>query len=152
MLQLLLLPEVLGGNLRKKVVSLGTAQSGQDSYQFIDGAPLEGNNFYRIAGNDLDGKLTYSPVKLVRFDASGLTIALSPVPTYTHSVQLTTSTAADDEPVAACLISPIGQVLKLYTIRQGQNLLELGGFAKGVYFLKVSTMKNKSEVRKIVIQ
>ena len=128
------------------------AQSGQDSYQFIDGAPMEGNNFYRIAGKDFDGKLTYSQVKLVRFDASGLTIALSPVPTYTHSVQLTISTATDDEPVAACLISPIGQVLKLYTIRPGQNLLELGGFAKGVYFLKVSTIKNKSEVRKIVIQ
>ena len=128
------------------------AQSSQDNYQFIDAAPLEGNNFYRIVGKDLDGKLTYSQVKEVRFDASGLTIAQSPVPTYTHSVQLTISTAADDEPVAACLISPIGQVLKMYTIRQGQNLLELGGFAQGVYFLKVSTRKNKSEIRKMVIQ
>ena len=112
---------------------------------------MDGNNFYRIAGKDLDGKLTYSPVRLVRFDASGLTIALSPVPTYTHSVQLTIITGAADEPVAASLISPIGQVLRVYTIRQGQNLLDLGVFAQGVYFLKVSTMKHKSEVRKIVI-
>jgi hypothetical protein len=128
------------------------AQNGQDNYQFTDGAPLEGNNFYRIAGKDLDGKLTYSPVRLVRFDASGVTITLSPVPTYTHSVQLTIITGAADEPVAASLISPIGQVLRVYAIRQGQNLLDLGGFAQGVYFLKVSTMKNKSEVRKIVIR
>jgi len=128
------------------------ALSGQENYQFTDGSPLDGNNFYRIAGKDLDGKQTYSPVRLVRFDASGVTIVLSPVPTYTHSIQLTIITGADDEPIAASLISPIGQVLKVYTIRQGQNLLDLGGFVQGVYFLKVSTMKNKREVRKIVIQ
>jgi len=128
------------------------AQDRQDRYSFTDDAPLEGNNFYRIAGKDLDGKLTYSPIRQLQFDASGLTVKLSPVPTYTHSVQLTITTGLDDEPATASLISPIGQVLKIYTIRQGQNLLDLGGFAQGVYFLKVSTVKNRSEVRKIVIQ
>jgi hypothetical protein len=128
------------------------AQGGEDSYRFTDDAPLEGSNFYRIAGKDLDGKLTYSPVRLVRFDATGLTIALSPVPTYTHSVQLSITTSADDEPVTASLISPIGQVLRVYSIRQGQNLLNLDGIGQGVYFLKVSTVRNKSEIRKIMIQ
>jgi len=128
------------------------AQDRQDRYSFTDNAPLEGNNFYRIAGKDLDGKLTYSPIRQLQFDASGLTVKLSPVPTYTHSVQLTITTGLDDEPATASLISPIGQVLKIYTIRQGQNLLDLGSFAQGIYFLKVRTVKNRSEVRKIVIQ
>jgi len=128
------------------------AQGGEESYRFVDDRPLEGSNFYRVAGKDLDGKLTYSPVRLVRFDASGVTIALSPVPTYTHSVQLTITTGVDDEPVAASLISPIGQVLRVYSIRQGQNLLNLDGLGRGIYFLKISTVKNKGEVRKIMIQ
>ncbi|MBN9383345.1 MAG: M36 family metallopeptidase [Chitinophagaceae bacterium] len=128
------------------------AQDGQDKYSFTDNTPLEGNNFYRIAGKGLDGKLTHSPIRQLQFDASGLTITLSPVPTYTHSIQLTITTGLDDEPATAALISPIGQVIKVYTIRQGRNLLDLGGLAQGIYFLKVSTVKNKSEVRKIVIQ
>jgi len=128
------------------------AQDRQDSYSFTDDTPFEGNNFYRIAGKDLDGQLTYSSIRQLQFNASGLTVSLSPVPTYTHSVRLIVTTGADDEPVTASLISPIGQVLKIYTIRQGQNLLDLGGFAQGVYFLKVSTMKHQGEVKRIMIQ
>lgn len=128
------------------------AQDGRGSYSFTDDAPLEGSNFYRIAGKDLDGKLTYSPVRMVGFDLSGLSISLSPVPTYTHSVQLTIVTGPDDEPATVVLVNPIGQVLRVYSIRQGQNLLDLGGFAQGVYFLKVSTVKRRSELKKVVVQ
>jgi hypothetical protein len=121
-------------------------------YAYTDVLPLTGNNFYRIAERDHDGKLTYSPVRLVMFSGSGLIVSVAPVPTYTHTVRLSVETAADDEPMQAVLVNPIGQVMKVFTIKQGVNTLNLGSLGSGLYYLKVITNKNASEIRKIVIQ
>ena len=128
------------------------AETQRDSYTFTDSQPLEGNNYYRIAGKDADGTLRFSLVRLVGFGNAGLTITVSPVPTYTHTVQLNITTATDDDPVSASLIGPDGKMLGVYALKRGMNLLNLGSFAGGVYFLKISTKKNTNEIRKIVIQ
>lgn len=37
-------------------------------YNYTDAIPLKGKNYYRLAQVDLDGKKTYSPIRLVAFD------------------------------------------------------------------------------------
>ncbi len=38
-------------------------------YNFTDRSPATGNNFYRLRQVDNDGKFSYSPVRLINFDA-----------------------------------------------------------------------------------
>jgi extracellular elastinolytic metalloproteinase len=126
------------------------AVSGSD-YYFTDVQPLKGSGYYRIVEVDLDGKRQYSEVRVVSFTGSGIVLRLSPVPTYNHTVQLDVATG-DDAAVSGLLINTIGKTLKVYSLKQGLNVLDLEDFAKGVYFLKVQTNKNAAEIRKLVIQ
>ena len=124
--------------------------SSEKGYSYIDDRPLQGDNFYRIVEKDLDDKSTVSVTKVLNF-TSGITIRLSPVPTFTHSVQLELTTG-EDGPVSASLINILGQAVKVYQVRQGTNFLDLEGFSKGIYFLRIRTGGNRTEIRKIVIQ
>jgi extracellular elastinolytic metalloproteinase len=125
--------------------------SGEKDYVFTDGQPLQGNDFYRIVERDRDGQLTFSGIKLLSYSSSGMVIHLSPVPTYNHILQLEIETG-DDAPVQATLLNTVGQTIRVYAIKQGTNVLDLGSFARGVYFLRIQTSRNNSEVRKVLIQ
>jgi len=124
---------------------------GTKDYSYTDDQPVIGNDFYRIREKDLDGHTTISVTKLLRFASDQLVITLSPVPTYTHMVQLEIE-ADNDEPMAASLVNMIGQTLKVYSVRTGVNQLNLENYSKGVYFLKIQTSHNSTEIRKLVIQ
>jgi extracellular elastinolytic metalloproteinase len=124
---------------------------GDKDYYFTDNQPLSGFNYYRIEEKDLDGKSTFSVVKLIDFSNTGTDIILSPVPTYNHMVQLETGTG-DDQPVAAYLVNTVGQTLKVFSLKPGVNQLTLDHFPQGVYMLKIITSQQKTQVRKLVIQ
>jgi extracellular elastinolytic metalloproteinase len=54
--------------------SLGnvTAQNqSNNNYNFMHSDPVTGNNYYRIKMNDLDGRFTYSPVRIVTLKENG---------------------------------------------------------------------------------
>ncbi|MFM2138810.1 MAG: hypothetical protein RJA57_1117, partial [Bacteroidota bacterium] len=55
-------------------------QSGIHNYRFVDAAPMEGVNYYRIMQRDLDGRFTYSIIRSIRLELP-VTIVLSPNPT-----------------------------------------------------------------------
>jgi extracellular elastinolytic metalloproteinase len=125
---------------------------GDKDYVYTDAQPLTGNNFYRIVERDLDGRNTFSPIKLVNFANSGMIIRLSPVPTFNHMVLLEVETSGSDIPVVASLLNTIGQAVKVYSIQQGSNQLDLGNLTRGIYFLRIQTSSNNTEIRKVVIQ
>ncbi len=51
------------------------------SYTFIDEKPLSGHNYYRLAQEDIDGKINYSEVIDLVWGANGSTISMYPNPT-----------------------------------------------------------------------
>lgn len=130
--------------------SVAASFSASKDYGFTDAAPLDGNNFYRIVEKDIDGRTTISSIRLLTF-TSGVFVKVSPVPTYTHSVQLELQTASD-APVAVYLVNAVGQTLKVFTAKPGVNQLNLSAFARGLYYLKVQTGRDAVEIRKLVIQ
>ena len=125
--------------------------TGTKDYTFPDAQPLNGLNYYRVVGIDLDGKLTYSEIRSVDMGINGMVIRLAPVPTYDHQVQVELATG-DNEAVQAVLLNALGKALKIYGLKQGVNRLDLGGFAAGIYFLKIQTGQHGSQIRKLVIQ
>ena len=90
----------------------------------------------------------------IGIDESGLDNAISifPNPTDGHtsvSIDLPTST-----PVRLALFNAMGQVVQAEQLNGQESYLhqlDLSGFAKGVYYLEVSTDSNKA-VKKIVVQ
>lgn len=48
-------------------------------YMFIDSSPEEGNHYYRLKMNDLDGSFAYSRVRSVRFNESDISLYPNPV-------------------------------------------------------------------------
>jgi uncharacterized repeat protein (TIGR01451 family) len=120
-------------------------------YYFTDDATMPGVNYYRIVEKDLDGKSVLSTIKQLRFTNADLNIRLMPVPTYNQLVQLNISGGTASS-YKATLLNTVGQLLKVYTVKAGNNLLDLRGVAAGVYYLKVQTSDGQSELRKIVIE
>jgi len=120
-------------------------------YYFTDNGVLPGDNYYRIAEKDLDGKTTLSVTKVLRFDNTDLSVRLLPVPTYNHQVQLEI-TGGTTSTFTASLINTVGQLIKMYPVKAGNNLIDLKNFASGVYYLKIQTNNGHTELRKLVIE
>lgn len=62
-----------------RVQGQGTTSIVQN-YGFTDAAPLTGNNYYRLAQVDLDGKIVYSQTRLLSFTGQGGTLKVFPNP------------------------------------------------------------------------
>ena len=54
--------------------------SGFMSYQFFDGQPYHGFNYYRLKQMDLNGKFEYSPVRSVEWEPNDMGISIFPNP------------------------------------------------------------------------
>jgi len=120
-------------------------------YTFTDAQPIDGRDYYRIREQDLDGRPTLSVVKLLQFNSKSFVVRLSPVPTYTHSVQLEID-ADNNKPVTATLLSMTGQTLKVFVVRPGTNQLDLNDLSKGMYFLRIQTNTDDAQIKKLIIQ
>lgn len=132
-------------------VPASSATANIKSYYFTDNNTLPGANYYRVVEKDLDGKSVLSAIKLLYFSNADLSIRLVPVPTYNQWVQLNISGGTAGM-YKASLLNTVGQLLKVYPVKQGNNLLDLQGVAPGVYYLKVQSNDGKAELRKIVIE
>jgi len=123
----------------------------EKNYSFTDNQPLAGDNYYRVAEKDIDGKITYSAVRAVAFSGSGLVIKLSPIPSFNHQVKLDVA-ASGNGVVTASLLNTLGQQLQAFSIRRGVNWLSLDGISKGVYFLRIETGNGQAAIGKLVIE
>lgn len=130
---------------------IGELPSGSnDNYTFIDPQPVNGANYYRIVEQDLDGKQTYSSIRLLQWNSSGWNIRLYPVPTYDHQVNVELE-MEDNATVIATLTNTVGQTTNTYELKRGLNRLTLGQLPKGLYFLRIQTPNRPVEIRKVVI-
>ena len=62
-----------------RVAGNGTTNVTQD-YRFVDATPLNGNNYYRLAQVDIDGRIEYSQIRLLSFNAQAGKMIISPNP------------------------------------------------------------------------
>ncbi|PZR30008.1 MAG: hypothetical protein DI535_00460 [Citrobacter freundii] len=131
-------------------VAYNAMGGGDKDYYYTDKNPLQGNNYYRIKEQDIDGRSTLSGVRQVRFTGDR-SIVLSPVPTYNHKAQLIIGYGGTGVS-NAYLVNNVGQVLKAYKVQQGTNELNLENFAPGVYYLRVELSDGQKEVKKLIIQ
>lgn len=129
-----------------RVAGNGTTTIPQD-YRFTDAAPLTGNNFYRLAQVDLDGRINYSPIRLLNFNAQVRTLQVSPNPARA-TLQILLPQAASGQH-AIELYHLTGQKVLVQSVAAGtlQLKVDISTLLPGVYIMRYG-----SESRKVVKQ
>jgi hypothetical protein len=126
----------------------GNSQSSL-TYNFIDAAPKVGvSSFYRLVQEDLDGKLTYNDVRVVKLNGQGVSMVF-PNPS-NGSVNI--SRNADGKKMNVQVIDLSGKI-----IRQANNITDanyrLNIPQSGVYTIKmISPETGEQSTQRIVVQ
>jgi len=124
------------------------------SYNFVDGNPADGANYYRLKMYDNLGNSAYSKTILVNFSLSNIQIYPNPAQ---HFVYLKNNILfTEGEPLRVELVNTLGQVIyrqSVLTAGLNQMRIELPlNLETGVYFLYAVNAKNKKQAWKIQVQ
>ncbi len=138
------------GNVFTEIASLPAAgfSNGTKSYQYTDGAPLSGNNYYRLRQVDKDGRFTYSEVRLVNFTGLSNAVIITPNPA-TDRVSITIG--GNTKSLKVYLMNTVGQQVKTYTMNGQYMQINLPHLAAGVYYIKIEG-EGINTKQKLVIQ
>lgn len=120
----------------------GTTSIAQD-YSFTDNTPLAGNNYYRLAQVDLDGKVNYSETRMVAFGISKGALKVFPNPS--KGIVHVQFPQASDGASAIELFSISGTKVLFQTVSAGdtQTDIDISFLPKGIYVLKYGNQSTK---------
>jgi hypothetical protein len=109
---------------------------------------LPGISYYRIKQTDIDGKVSYSPIRQVDLENVG-TLRVYPNPA-TDYVVIEANSKGD---IQFSLFNSSGQSISARSklMADGQVKILLLELNPGIYYLRVTT-NNKTEVKKIVVR
>lgn len=113
-------------------VSGAVNTSVEKSYVFMDPAPFNGKNYYRLVQIDLDGRKNYSAVVDIDISQAGFYRLLHNTGTGLFQV-----TILCDQPVELSVSDLSGRKLLDKKCLQGTHLLDLSPFSSGVYLLQI---------------
>ena len=119
------------------------------NYSYTDNTGTTGNlNYYRLRQVDLDGKVAYSPIRVIRAEGQTTNIIVYPVPSHgTVNVMFDNISTKYD----VSLNSVDGKLLSQWS--NAQNNLIINNIPRGMYFVRIfSRDSNVTTTRKIIIQ
>ncbi|XZF14587.1 T9SS type A sorting domain-containing protein [Chitinophagaceae bacterium MMS25-I14] len=116
------------------------------TYEFTDGAPATGINYYRLKQENTDGQTSFSQVRPLNFsDHNGINIYPNPA-----KDMLYVSGMNGGETVT--VYNTVGQLLKTVSINNaGTSLLSLRGLLPGIYYVRISISGDKVRAFNLVI-
>lgn len=123
-------------------VAAQTGTAGDKHYTFTDKAPLAGTNHYRLQQEDLDGTITYSPVRSAQFTGKGSSyIFPNPV-----KDMLNFTTGILNPKVK--IVNTDGKVMLTHT--GSRNQIKTNTLAPGVYYLLLEDGAGLKEILKFI--
>lgn len=124
------------------------AKTGGSDYTFRDEKPFMGKNYYRLKQIDIEGKISYSNIIAMDFDAENNDIWIAPNPVENTCTVFLGNIQNDTQ---MYLMDTSGKILKNYTIiaePYAEITLDLSDLASGMYFLHISNKKTLSLAKK----
>ena len=124
------------------------------SYSFTDNQPLPGLDYYRLKQVDLNGRVIYSPARLVKFDdvSSG---GIKYYPNPTHGIlNIGITTQMQNEDMVINISNAAGVVVEQLKKSSNASTLiqvDMRSFSKGTYFIQVKT-NSATSVQGVVLQ
>jgi trimeric autotransporter adhesin len=105
-----------------------------NSYQFTDGQPGSGDNYYRLRTIDLDTRSELSKILRINF-AEAYTITITPNPASTFIDVIVTNRT---EKLNLQIADVNGKILRQQAITSDDTKVNISGFSKGFYVVKIS--------------
>ena len=124
---------------------------GKMDYDFLDGLPINGYNYYRLKQQDLNGKFEFSKIAFARI-AAPFGVKISPNP-LTNRGLATISTDAAGTLIADIFDLSGRQISTVFNgkVSEGTTTLSLENLPNGVYILK-TTLNGTTSNEKFVVQ
>lgn len=135
------------GTLFTDVVSY--TADGRTTYSKIDAQPLNGINYYRVRIENIDGSISYSEIKMVRFDSKSI-VTVFPNPA-SDKVNVQVPDSWQGKPVRIEVIALTGQVLITNSVSAASQVETIGinHLPAGVYHLRIDGQNGETEVKKV---
>lgn len=133
-----------------RVAAAGNSSVGI-AYSFTDNNPMAGNNYYRLKQYDLDGRFTYTPARLVRFDEiNSATVKYYPNPTK-GMLTIEINDVSRNEAKVINITNAAGVVIDQLRLPAANNRLteiNMSRYPKGTYFvqLRTATINNTQRI------
>ncbi len=122
------------------------------NYSFVDAFPfIEAKNYYRIKQTDVQGKIVYSEVKMLKYSKADK-IEIYPTPT-TGSLNISLGEVQINKTIYLSLFNSQGQEIFRKKISRATAIetIDVERYSNGVYQLKITTEKEIIADKKIVI-
>ncbi len=124
-------------------------------YEFIDENPLAGNNYYRLKQVDFDGQYEYSKTIHIEWSLGQINFTrIFPNPTNTGSIFLEYQ-GYHPEDLNISIHDSSGKLVRQFrksAISGNQNIpINIDGFGKGIYFIRIRTFQG-IQVQKLIVE
>jgi hypothetical protein len=120
----------------------GIAKEGAANYSFVDAAPWQGINYYRIQMINSDGSLSYSSVRAINF-LSKCNIRVWPVPSG-NVLHIDLQESNNLELTQVKIFTPAGALVLSQVNQLNGNGVDVSKLPKGLYFLQLSLANGTS--------
>jgi hypothetical protein len=124
----------------KGKVTAPTNSNSVTNYNYWDKTPLNGKNYYRLKLVDVDGKSTYSEIRLVNFDNT-VPIKIYPIPAQDY---VTVDLGGNDPSGynSVVLLDVAGKQVLKQTITAAKTTIDLNEVTVGTYYIRLIDMNN----------
>jgi len=126
----------------KKLPAAGNSNALMN-YSYEDRQPLAGSNYYRILQTDIDGRFSYSDVKLVQFtDAVQKVFIVQANPVINKIIQLQVN-----QPALITVYTLAGKLIKQQQAGAGPTTVDMSKFSAGIYLVKAGGQTEKLVIK-----
>lgn len=131
-----------------RVRGVGTTTEPQH-YQFLDTAPLDGANYYRLRQVDFDGGTEYHPVIYVDYIETSRAASLQVFPNPAQDRIRAAWQAGNDAPAQLRLFNASGQLLQSFRVNGDNGTYELpvDALSPGIYYLHLNQGNTNEQIR-----
>jgi len=131
-------------------VTAGGNSTSEKKYSTFDEAPASGRNYYRLATQDLDGKLNYSDIVFVSMNQHNPALDVYPNPARQFvTVNLQNLPASNNQVRVVDLSGKT--VIKSTPVNGNAIRLDIGQLTPGCYFLHLLTADGKSFQQRLMV-
>lgn len=127
-------------------------------YSFIDAAPFDGKNYYRVVQYDYDGTNVPTPIRVVRFDEGNSvgTLDIFPNPSYSGLFIRYQTEKPSNSPLQAVLYDNLGRTVYTgdFDTELGQKFIDYTKFniTSGVFILQLRNGEEIFAQEKVIVQ
>lgn len=137
----------LGAGVYKSVGRVDARSGSSNSYSLVHSDPLVGKaNYYRIKQVDRDGKVSYSPLRLIKFDSQNL-ITVTPNPA-SNFIKVYSNQVG----IRVHLVDESGKRLMTQLLTTGNGEFNISRLAKGVYIVVAENNGERVQTTRVVKQ